>query len=85
MGSLIFPLSASDFQAFSAVYCCSGIMILLCKVRNLLVCSPVQDLWNLDPLFLHKSDISHSGSQLTHNVNVTFAKGPKMVRSDLTF
>ena len=24
-------------------------------------------------------------SQLTHNVNVTFAKGPKMVWSDLTF
>ena len=24
-------------------------------------------------------------SQLTHNVNVTFAHGPKMVRSDLTF
>ena len=23
--------------------------------------------------------------QLTHNVNVTFAKGPEMVRSDLTF
>ena len=26
-----------------------------------------------------------STSQLTHNVNVTFAKGPKMVRSDVTF
>ena len=24
-------------------------------------------------------------TQLTHNVNVTFEKGPKMVRSDLTF
>ena len=24
-------------------------------------------------------------SQLTHNVYVTFARGPKMVRSDLTF
>ena len=24
-------------------------------------------------------------TQLTHNVNVTFAKGPKMVWSDLTF
>ena len=29
--------------------------------------------------------VSLKGSQLTYNVNVTFAKGPKMVRWDLAF
>ena len=29
--------------------------------------------------------VSLKGSQLTHNVNVTFEKGLKIVRSDLAF
>ena len=36
--------------------------------------------------FSLKSKVSCAyNTQLTHNVNVTFAKGPKMVRLDLTF
>ena len=52
---------------------------LNCMLQLRTVCSEKQSKLTID------KHPEATAAQLTHNVNVTFAKGPKMVWSDLTF